>query len=143
MIQYVLLLVTNPQATKVVGLIKDRGPAFLVGKKTFPGGKIDPGESLEIAAAREMAEETGLQIAPGDWTLLSTYKCHEYVLYSMGAISENVENACTQESEEVIVYEASQALREFDQFPDRFVSDFKIRMDRALAHAQQAQGLIA
>jgi 8-oxo-dGTP diphosphatase len=32
----------------------------------FPGGKLEPGESPEHAAARELAEELGVAIAPAD-----------------------------------------------------------------------------
>lgn len=32
----------------------------------FPGGKIDPGESPEVAAVREAAEETGLRVEAVD-----------------------------------------------------------------------------
>ena len=31
-----------------------------------PGGGIDDGESLEVAAVREVLEETGLQLAPDE-----------------------------------------------------------------------------
>jgi 8-oxo-dGTP pyrophosphatase MutT (NUDIX family) len=34
------------------------------GKWNFPGGKVEPGENLEEAAAREVLEETGLSIKP-------------------------------------------------------------------------------
>lgn len=53
----------------------DRGAFVLLGlKKTGfgrgrivgPGGKIDPGESPEQAAARELEEETTLVVSPGD-----------------------------------------------------------------------------
>lgn len=36
------------------------------GQWALPGGRIDPGESPEEAALRELVEEVGLQLTPGD-----------------------------------------------------------------------------
>ena len=41
----------------------------------FPGGKIAPGEAREAAVAREVAEETGMEVRVGE--LLSAH-CHAY-----------------------------------------------------------------
>lgn len=41
----------------------------------FPGGKIAPGEAREAAVAREVAEETGIEVRVGE--LLSAH-CHLY-----------------------------------------------------------------
>jgi A/G-specific adenine glycosylase len=44
-------------------LVQRRAPgALLGGLWEFPGGKIEPGESPEAAARRELREETGLQV---------------------------------------------------------------------------------
>jgi len=57
------VLIYDPQADKVV-LIR----RFKLGQEyyTFPGGKIEPGETPEEAAIRETHEETGLTITLGE-----------------------------------------------------------------------------
>jgi len=47
-------------------LLIRRGKEPLRGRWVMPGGTVELGETLEQALVREMAEETGLQIAPGE-----------------------------------------------------------------------------
>lgn len=54
----------GPEGGQVLLGLKKRG--FGSGRIVAPGGKIEPGESPAQAAARELAEETGLEVPPGD-----------------------------------------------------------------------------
>ena len=46
-------------------LIQRKNPPG-VGTWTLPGGRVSPGEVLSAAVKREVAEETGLEIEPGE-----------------------------------------------------------------------------
>lgn len=62
------------------------GYELLVGKKAgedkwrLPGGHVDPGESFEAAAAREMYEETGMVTSGGsaDWKYIGNYEVPDW-----------------------------------------------------------------
>jgi 8-oxo-dGTP diphosphatase len=47
-------------------LVARRNRGRLAGYWEFPGGKVEPGESLHGAVVRECREELGVEVTPGD-----------------------------------------------------------------------------
>ena len=58
---------------RVTGILLENNSILLLKQETdtdrkwsLPGGKLEPGETLESALKREMKEETGWEVHPGD-----------------------------------------------------------------------------
>ncbi|HDR9103435.1 TPA: NUDIX domain-containing protein [Burkholderia vietnamiensis] len=126
---YILVVVHDPIRDLVVGLLKNRGPAFLIGKLTFPGGKTNPGESVEQAASRELLEEAAVRIPVDAWKFV----CRSSALTVLAASSDDVLRARQAEDEEVFVMNVTRQLEYARQQPEKYSPDFIVILEAALA----------
>ena len=88
-----------------------RGIAPQIGKWAIPGGYMEQGETPEEAACRELREETHIEIAPDDMTLVSVstllhmaqthlvFRCHLDSIPASRTTEEAIELAWFTESE--------------------------------------------
>jgi 8-oxo-dGTP pyrophosphatase MutT (NUDIX family) len=51
-------------------LMRRAGTGFFDGQYSLPGGHVEPGESMRLAARRELHEETGLEVELADLQFL-------------------------------------------------------------------------
>jgi 8-oxo-dGTP pyrophosphatase MutT (NUDIX family) len=57
-------ILDTPEAPEVLFTVRSGGLSNHAGQIAFPGGRVDPGETVEETAIRETLEETGLVVPP-------------------------------------------------------------------------------
>lgn len=78
----------NPKASCVL-IFNDDGQVVMVNRRhkettmSMPGGKVDPGETMDIAACRETFEETGITLNPEDLVFIHQSTCEGDVDYDV------------------------------------------------------------
>lgn len=127
--QYVIMVVHQPSSDFVVGLVKNRGPEFLLGKVTFPGGHIEAGETPERAATREMREETGIEVPESDWRFVTV----SGPVVVLAAESDEVLRARTCEDELVSPMSVSRQVAYARTNPSQYAPDFIELLETSLA----------
>lgn len=83
MLNYVLNIVLNEDRKKVLLILKN-SPSWQKGFYNFTGGKVEEGERLNKACARELLEETGIKTKPYEWITAGIirgegYNCHMFI----------------------------------------------------------------
>ncbi|MCC5611305.1 NUDIX domain-containing protein [Nostoc sp. CHAB 5834] len=136
-VRYVLMVVTDPAGKLAVGLTKLKGPKHLLNKLTFPGGKMEEGETVVQASSREMVQETGLVIPESAWHVLKVVTGDDYELNVVAAETTQVSSARTMEEEPVWVLGITEHLATARGQPHLYSPDFIEFLEMALERSKR------
>lgn len=137
---YVLTLAISENCSKVAIIKKTRGPKGVVGRFNFPGGHVEEGESPAEAAARELAEETGLVVEP--WTLIPLAKktipdvC---VIFSYVAVVPDVQQALSLTDEVVTVVDIAALMQDCVLNRQAYSADFLVLLALVVDYSRPVQ----
>lgn len=87
---YVLGFAFIPDRSKVL-LIEKKRPAWQLGMLNGVGGKVEQGELISAAMAREFQEETGILTEKEHWASFGKCEGHDYKVYLYTTIIPEVE----------------------------------------------------
>ena len=94
------------QDGKKVALIEKKQPAWQKELLNGIGGKIEKGETPEMAMSREFEEETGVTTDTNKWKLFSTiHREKQYKVYFFFCMSDKVFSVKTIEEEEIFIHD--------------------------------------
>lgn len=136
--RYVLMVAIDPATAFTVGLTKKKGPAFLLNRVTFPGGKVEDGEDDRTAARREMREETGLDIPESDWVVYDIVEKEDRIIVKLAAVSNKVLHARAMEEEPVWHLAIASHQQYAARQPDQYAPDFLRTLQGALDATAEA-----
>jgi 8-oxo-dGTP diphosphatase len=100
--RYVCGFLFSPDRGQVVLVRKDR-PKWQAGCLNGLGGKVEPGESIGRAMAREFYEESGVLIPISSWNEFATLEGPDFHITFFRAFDEAFSRCRTMESEEVVI----------------------------------------
>jgi 8-oxo-dGTP pyrophosphatase MutT (NUDIX family) len=119
---YVSMLMFSADSKKVVLITKNK-PTFLAGKLCPVGGHIEAGEEPNFAAAREFAEETGVETLPSDWVEYALCDSPSTKMHCFVAFDEKALDCHTTTDEPVSVEEVGDLLATVSDKPEIACSD--------------------
>lgn len=130
--RYVLVVAMDLTNRFCVGITKKKGPAFLLNKLTFPGGKLEEGESAADAAKRELKEEVGIDVPLEGLSLIECVTGEGYELWKFAVVTDKVLYARQLEEEPVWHLAIDRHLEYSLWQQDAYVPDFRDTLIAAL-----------
>ena len=89
-----------------VCLIEKQKPKWQQGRYNGVGGKVEAGEAIDVAMAREFTEETGVSLDAAAWKPYASLKgadASDWRVHIFFAVDDRINDVRTMEEEKVIV----------------------------------------